>query len=158
MNYLTEEQVNEFKGAFSIIDIENKNSVDRQTLRAAMRQLGLKPTDEELRDMIKEADTLGKGSVDFTSFCTMMGERLKKFDTEDDILNAFECFDTEGKGYMDTDDLKDVLSQDGPTKLLDREIRELVRMADENQTGQADYTLLAKACAEFAGSVTSEAQ
>lgn len=56
------------------------------------------------------------------SFSQFKGERLKKFDTEDDILNAFECFDTEGKGYMDTDDLKDVLSQDGPTKLLDREV------------------------------------
>lgn len=53
---------------------------------------------------------------------SLLGGHLSKFDTENDILNAFECFDTEGKGVMDTDDLKAVLETEGSIKFNDREV------------------------------------
>ncbi|KFP84726.1 Myosin regulatory light chain 2A, cardiac muscle isoform, partial [Apaloderma vittatum] len=49
---------------------------------------------KEIDEMIKEAP----GSINFTVFLTMFGEKLKGADPEETILNAFKVFDPEGKG------------------------------------------------------------
>ena len=48
---LTEEQVNEFKDAFSIFDKDNDGTVNIAELGTIMKSLGLNPTELELKDM-----------------------------------------------------------------------------------------------------------
>lgn len=65
---LTEEQIAEFKEAFSVFDENGDGVIDKEELGAMMSSLGLDRTSSELQDMINEADTNGDGLIDFPEF------------------------------------------------------------------------------------------
>ena len=51
--------------------------------------------------------------VNFTMFLTMMGEHLYDFDTEAELLEAFECFDENDSGFVKCDEMRKWLSDVG---------------------------------------------
>jgi hypothetical protein len=50
----TEEQIAEFKEAFSLFDRDGDGTIDSDELGTVMRSLGHQPTEEEIEDMIRE--------------------------------------------------------------------------------------------------------
>jgi myosin regulatory light chain 12 len=44
--------------------------------------------------------------INFTMFLTMMGEHLFEFDPEQDLLEAFECFDESDSGFVKCDEVR----------------------------------------------------
>ena len=55
----------EMKEAFKVFDRDNNGFISAQELRLVMSNLGEKLTDEEVEEMIKEADMNGDGQVDY---------------------------------------------------------------------------------------------
>jgi calmodulin len=49
----------EFRAAFELFDKDNNERITLDELGTVMKSLGMNPTDEELRDMIREHDTDG---------------------------------------------------------------------------------------------------
>jgi len=76
---LTEEQIAEFKEAFSLFDKDGDGTITVKELGTVMRSLGQTPTDIELRDMIHEVDVDGNGEIDFSEFLTMMGKKDERY-------------------------------------------------------------------------------
>ena len=68
---LTEEQIAEFKEAFSLFDKDGDGTITTKELGTVMRSLGQNPTEAELADMINEVDADGNGTIDFPEFLTM---------------------------------------------------------------------------------------
>jgi calmodulin len=62
----------ELKEAFKIFDKDGNGFISAAELRHVMTNLGEKLTDEEVDQMIKEADTNGDGQVDYNEFARMM--------------------------------------------------------------------------------------
>ncbi len=60
---LTEEQIAEFKEAFSLFDKDGDGTITTKELGTVMRSLGQNPTEAELQDMINEVDADGKRFV-----------------------------------------------------------------------------------------------
>uniref|UniRef100_A0A3Q0S429 Calmodulin 2a (phosphorylase kinase, delta) n=1 Tax=Amphilophus citrinellus TaxID=61819 RepID=A0A3Q0S429_AMPCI len=60
---LTEEQIAEFKEAFSLFDKDGDGTITTKELGTVMRSLGQNPTEAELQDMINEVDADGENSV-----------------------------------------------------------------------------------------------
>jgi len=50
----SEEQIAEFKEAFSLFDKDGDGTIDSEELGTVLRSLGNQPTDEEVEDMIRE--------------------------------------------------------------------------------------------------------
>ena len=50
-----------------------------------------------LKEMIAEAP----GTLNFTNFLTLFGEKLHGTDSERTLTDAFKMFDDEGKGVLD---------------------------------------------------------
>ena len=61
---LTEEQIAEFKEAFSLFDKDGDGTITTKELGTVMRSLGQNPTEAELMDMINEIDADGNGTID----------------------------------------------------------------------------------------------
>ena len=72
---LTEEQIAEFKEAFSLFDKDGDGTITTKELGTVMRSLGQNPTEAELADMINEVDPDGNGTIDFPEFLTMMARK-----------------------------------------------------------------------------------
>ncbi|KAG9376588.1 FRQ1 Ca2+-binding protein [Pyrenophora tritici-repentis] len=62
---LTEEQVSEFKEAFSLFDKDGDGQITTKELGTVMRSLGQNPSESELQDMINEVDADNNGTIDF---------------------------------------------------------------------------------------------
>jgi EF hand len=60
---LTEEQIAEFKEAFSLFDKDGDGTITTKELGTVMRSLGQNPTEAELQDMINEVDADGTNEM-----------------------------------------------------------------------------------------------
>ncbi|KAK1793083.1 hypothetical protein P4O66_011492 [Electrophorus voltai] len=135
---LTEEQIAEFKEAFSLFDKDGDGTITTKELGTVMRSLGQNPTDAELQDMINEVDADGNGTIDFPEFLTMMARKMKDTDSEEEIREAFRVFDKDGNGYISAAELRHVMTNLGE-KLTDEEVDEMIREADIDGDGQVNY-------------------
>lgn len=60
-----------------------------------------------------DEDGVPDRGVNFPMFLTMMGERLFEFDTETELVEAFESFDENDTGTVKVDEIKKWLSEMG---------------------------------------------
>merc|ERR1712072_478808 len=126
---LTEEQIAEFKEAFSLFDKDGDGTITTKELGTVMRSLGQNPTEAELADMINEVDADGSGTIDFPEFLNLMAEKIKE---------AFKGFDKDGNGFISAAELRHVMTNLGE-KLTDEEVDEMLREADIDGDGQINY-------------------
>lgn len=75
-----------------------------------------------------DADSPDRG-INFTMFLTMMSERLFEFDTEAELLEAFECFDENDTGMVKVEEMRKWLSEVGE-RMDQREVRILLLLAN----------------------------
>jgi myosin regulatory light chain 12 len=135
-------QIQQFKEAFQLIDHDKDGWVNEQdlkeiflslgmVLRAQMRsllfmtRLGIAPSKQMMDDLLSARpgphgryapnndDSSSDRGINFTMFLTMMSERLFEFDTETELLEAFECFDENDTGMVKTEDMRKWLSEVG---------------------------------------------
>jgi calmodulin len=135
---LTEEQIAEFKEAFSLFDKDGDGTITTKELGTVMRSLGQNPTEAELADMINEVDADGNGTIDFPEYLTMMARKMKDTDSEEEILEAFKVFDKDGNGFISAAELRHIMTNLGE-KLSDEEVDEMIREADIDGDGQINY-------------------
>jgi calmodulin len=108
---LTEEQIAEFKEAFSLFDKDDDGTITTKELGTVMRSLGQNPTEAELHDMINEVGADGNGAIDFPEFLTLMARRMKDTDSEEAILEAFKVFDKDSNGFVSAAELRHFMKQ-----------------------------------------------
>lgn len=139
MEDLSEDQIAEFKEAFSLFDKDGDGTITTKELGTVMRSLGQNPTESELQDMINEVDIDGNGQIDFEEFLQMMAKKMKDTDTEEEMKEAFKVFDRDNNGFISAQELRLVMANLGE-KLTDEEVEEMIKEADMNGDGQVDYS------------------
>eukprot|EP00536_Pseudo-nitzschia_multiseries_P002086 jgi/Psemu1/235350/estExt_Genewise1.C_280011 len=135
----SEEQIAEFKEAFSLFDKDGDGTIDSEELGGILRSLGNQPTEEEIEDMMREADTDGNGTIDFAEFVEMMPTQERDDDAEEEMLEAFRVFDTDGNGSITAEELRQIFINLGE-KLTDEEISDMINEADKDGDGEINYT------------------
>ncbi|PKU63018.1 Calmodulin [Dendrobium catenatum] len=161
---LTDEQISEFKEAFSLFDKDGDGEMIRlisldypwflrilvvysalsascittKELGTVMRSLGQNPTEAELQDMINEVDADGNGTIDFPEFLNLMARKMKDTDSEEELREAFRVFDKDQNGFISAAELRHVMTNLGE-KLTDEEVDEMIREADVDGDGQINY-------------------
>lgn len=135
---LNEEQVNEFREAFSLFDRDSDGTITTNELGTVMRSLGQNPTEGELQDMINEVDIDGNGTIEFAEFLGMMAKKIKESDGEEELREAFRVFDKDGNGFISGSELRHVMTTLGE-KLTDEEVDEMIKEADLDGDGMVNY-------------------
>ncbi|CAI5526540.1 unnamed protein product [Closterium sp. Naga37s-1] len=135
---LSEDQIAEFKEAFSLFDKDGDGSITTKELGTVMRSLGQNPTEAELQDMINEVDADGNGTIDFPEFLNLMARKMKDTDSEEELKEAFKVFDKDQNGFISAQELRHVMTNLGE-KLTDEEVDEMIREADVDGDGQVNY-------------------
>ena len=79
---LSEEQVAEFKEAFSLFDKDGDGGINPKELGQVMASLGDdNATEAELQAMIDQVDADGH-NIDFPAFCSLMARTMPTVDAE----------------------------------------------------------------------------
>ncbi|KAL3874516.1 hypothetical protein ACJMK2_037522 [Sinanodonta woodiana] len=129
-----------FKEVFNLYDKDGDGTVDTSELATVLKSLGQDPTEAEIREMIKEVDEDGSGSIEFPEFLQLMASRMSEQDSEEEIAKAFQEFDSQGRGYITTEELREIMTNLGE-KLSHAEVNEMIREADPQNTGRIDYNV-----------------
>ncbi|XP_059952128.1 calmodulin-like protein 3 [Mesoplodon densirostris] len=126
---LTEEQVAEFKEAFSPFDEGGDGAISTRELGTVLRSPGQNPTEAEPWDLVGELDRDGSSTVGFPEFLGLMARKVKGRDAKDQIREAACVFDKDGNGLMGAAELRHVMTRLGE-KPSDQEVDEMIRAAD----------------------------
>lgn len=133
-----EDQIKEFQEAFNKWDKHGSGHVLTKDAHEVMKELNQNVAMGELEEMVKEIDKDGSGKIDFPEFLSLMARKMKSYDTQEELFDAFRTFDPEKTGFIATIDLKNALLSldDRPS---DEELNDLLKDADPNETGQIKY-------------------
>ncbi|KAM9294022.1 calmodulin-like isoform 2-T2 [Gastrophryne carolinensis] len=135
---LTEEQIAEFKEAFSLFSKDGDGTITTTELGPVMRSLGQNPTEAELQDMINKVNADGNGTIDFPEFLTIMARNMKDTDPEEEIREAFRVFDKDGNGFIRAAEFRFIMTKLGEC-LTEEEVDEMMKEADIDGDGQVNY-------------------
>ena len=85
-----------------------------------------------------QADTDGNGTIDFMEFIEMMPRQERDDNAEEEMIEAFRIFDTDGNGSITADELRQIFNNLGE-KLTDEEISDMIKEADTDGDGEINY-------------------
>eukprot|EP00795_Rhopilema_esculentum_P007061 gene7061-12696_t len=139
---LTEEEIKDFKEAFSLFDKDGTGYITTKELGNLMRTLGQNPTEEELQDIINDVDFDGNGIIDFPEFLCLMAMKMKDFSDEDMLRDAFRVFDADGSGTISVAEFKDAALEMGEI-FSEEEVDEMIEEIDIDGDGQINYEVSA---------------
>jgi len=135
---LTAKELEEYKDIFSFFDRDGGGSITSVELGQVMRTLGWDPSEIELQELISEIDQDGNGVITFNEFVWFSTKDINDDDLENDIREAFRCFDKDALGYIPVPKLTHILETLGD-KLAPVETREMMILADEDGDGNINY-------------------
>ncbi|XP_052229112.1 myosin regulatory light chain, smooth muscle isoform X4 [Dreissena polymorpha] len=130
----TQNQIQEMKEAFTMIDQNRDGLIDVSDLKEMYSSLGTVPSDTVLDGMVKEAPG---NQLNFTAFLSIFSEKLSGTDPEETLRNAFAMFDADNTGHISEDYMKDLLENMGDNFSKD-EIRQVWKEAPIHG-GKVDY-------------------
>ncbi|XP_075907249.1 dynein regulatory complex protein 8-like [Nelusetta ayraudi] len=123
------------KEAFAAFDYESNNTMDVREVGTIIHALGCFPSQANLQDFITELEEDQTGFIHLDKFLPAATSALleKKFPpiTEDVLLQAFEVLDKEKKGYLESDELKNYLTQEGEPLTQEEMDEMLAGLADK---------------------------
>lgn len=128
------EQLEEFKEAFNMIDVNRDGFIDKDDLADLFASFGKESNNDLLESMVSEAD----GPINFSMFLTLFGEKMGATDPEATIRNAFAILDDNNSGFLDEEMLRDMLTMMGD-RFSEDDVDEVFRLVPI-ENGKLDYT------------------
>ena len=135
---LTEETINQFRFFFNLFDKDSSGTITTKELGTVMRNLGQNPSEEELKQLIREVDLNGDGTIDFKEFLCLMIKKMDDTDIDKELHEAFGHFDMDRDGYITSHELRTGMMNIGE-EYTPEEAEEMIKEGDLNNDGKIDY-------------------
>lgn len=156
MAVLQSDQLKQLKDIFMRFDMDSDGSLTHLELAALLRSLGIKPTGNQLHDLLANMDANGNGFVEFEELVDVILPDMNEevFVNQGQLMEVFRSFDRDGNGYITAAELAGSMSKMGHP-LTYRELSDMMQEADTNGDGVISFnefaTLMAKSAADFLG-------
>jgi len=145
---LTQEQIAEFKNAFDLYDKDEDGFISIESVGIVMRALGINPTEIELQNIVNDQEDEGdKGAdpiINFQQFLSLIYNKLKIIKIEEELIQACEPFDYEGKGLIFENDFRYAVGNLVCEIFNDEEVAEMLREFGSDDDEQIKYKELAR--------------
>lgn len=146
---ISELKIEEFREAYNIFDQDGNGRISAAELGEIFLSVGQKPSQHELQEMINEVqENEDDDEITFEQFLKMVRKRMKDVDTEEELIEAFKFFDTEGTGLIQVEELKQMMLNLGET-LDPEELEEVIMEADEDNDGYVNYEEFVKSVINY---------
>ena len=132
MEELSEEQIEEFREAFSLFDPEGNGYIFTKDLGTVLRSLGIHTSDEEKNSFINKYDKTSSGFIYFKNFLEIIISKVSETKPEDEMTEAFKLFDRENNNYVVTQNFIEELKLNCPG-ITDAEVAEMTGVLSEDK-------------------------
>merc|ERR1712006_65788 len=133
----------DFRKNFNLFDKKRTGAIPIADMGTVLRSLGQNPTEAELAALVEEVDKDKSGTIEFEEFVDLMARTNKTQDQMEEIKNAFLTFDADGSGFIDREELVNVLTTMGDP--VDEEtINGMIAEADLDGDGKINYAEFTK--------------
>ena len=110
---LTDDQVAEFKEAFSLFDRDGDGTITKQELAEMLLAIGMPSEPEEISMVMAQGDQSGNEVIDFPEYLDFMARLIFQSDQEQVFREVFEVFDPDGTGVLSPDNLRRIIQNLG---------------------------------------------
>jgi Ca2+-binding EF-hand superfamily protein len=100
--------------------------------------LNIKASDNEVQQLLKQMDTDNSGEIDYDEFKKVMGASFFKKHSKSELHAAFKKFDSDGNGYITTNELHDILARMGRHLSRD-DIDAMIKSLDVSGDGKISF-------------------
>lgn len=121
-----------------MFDKDKDGKISIHDLGGLMTELGQKPSEGNLKDMIGQFDENESGNLDFHEFLSLMAISSSAQVSEEEMLEMFQLFDANGNGTISKDELREAMKKLGEP-LSEKEVSDLIATHDKNGDGVIDY-------------------
>ncbi|TVU19919.1 hypothetical protein EJB05_36101 [Eragrostis curvula] len=138
---LTDEQIAEFKEAFSLFDKDGDGQIATDELVTALRSLGLNVDEAEAQRLLSDVAAGGAGAIDFAAFQAVAARKMAGAggrQSEARLAECFDVFDDARSGSIPAEQLRQVMTSHGD-RLTEEEADVMVREADPRGEGRVEY-------------------
>ena len=129
VNGFTQAQKEEYKKYFDQFDQGNKNYLTNDEMNNLLEYLGL----STYRELFNNFDM-----ITYNNYLSILQKKIERNKLEEEIIQAFEFFDKEKKGYFDIDFFKSLMLS-LKEKLTIEEVNEMIKEADPCSLGYIKY-------------------
>ncbi|XP_055331304.1 uncharacterized protein LOC129583507 isoform X3 [Paramacrobiotus metropolitanus] len=144
---LSEKQIAEFRESFDHFDRNGDRYITIRELKEVVEKLGFRPTIEQLKIFMAEADADKNGKIDFGEFLGVMRSKMGEMLHMTELERAFKVFDYNDDGRISRAELRGVFKS-LEQHFTEEQITEMIKVADKNADGYIDFD-------EFSGLVDS---
>ena len=135
---LTDETINQFHYLFDLFDKDSSGTITTKELGTVMRNLGQNPSEEELKQLIREVDLNGDGTIDFKEFLCLMVKKMDDSDINQELQDAFKFFDGDKDGYITSLELRNAMNNLGD-EYTPEEAEEMIKEGDLDNDGKISF-------------------
>ncbi|MED6149134.1 putative calcium-binding protein cml16 [Stylosanthes scabra] len=151
MANLHSEQINQLQDIFNRFDTDSDGSLTHLELAALLRSLGIKPTGDQLHDLLTNMDNNGNGYIEFDELVHALLPDMNEhvLINQEQLIELFQSFDRDGNGYITIAELASTMAKMGHP-LTYPELSAMMAEADSNGDGVISFD-------EFAGIMAKSA-
>lgn len=136
-DHLSIEEVEDIKEMFRMMDTDNDGTVSLDELKSGIQKFGSHLEESEIQMLVEAVDSNGKGTLDYGEFVAV-SLHLQRMANDEHIRKAFSYFDKDGNGYIEPEELREALVEDGAADVVDV-ANDIFQEVDTDKDGRISY-------------------
>nr|CAB3474713.1 unnamed protein product [Digitaria exilis] len=136
-DHLSAEEVEDIKEMFKTMDTDNDGIVSYEELKTGIAKLGSHLAESEVQMLIEAVDTNGRGALDYGEFLAV-SLHLQRMANDEHLRRAFLFFDKDGNGFIEPEELREALVDDGASDSMEM-VNDILQEVDTDKDGKISY-------------------